>query len=189
MTQRTDPDSSSLERFREYLHLLARLQLDSKYRAKLDVSGVVQQTLLEAYQALERFRDENDAQKAAWLRTILAHNLADEIRKLRRQKHDVRRERSLEKTLEDSAARLENWLAAEQSSPSQRVQRQEQTALLLRILAELPEAQREAVVRHHLHQQPLSEIAQHLGRSPLAVAGLLHRGLKKLRELLGDEQR
>jgi RNA polymerase sigma-70 factor (ECF subfamily) len=188
MTPPTESDGSSLERFREYLHLLARLQLDARFRGKLDVSGVVQQTLLEAHQARERLQDQSDDQKAAWLRKILSNNLADEIRKLRRQKHDVRRECSLEKTLEDSAARLGDWLAAQQSSPSRRAQRQEQTTLLLRVLAELPEAQREAVVRHHLQQQPLSEIAQHLGRSPLAVAGLLHRGLKKLRELLGEAE-
>jgi DNA-directed RNA polymerase specialized sigma24 family protein len=39
---------------------------------------------------------------------------------------------------------------------------------------------------HHLQGQSLSEVAGHFGRSPAAVAGLLHRGLKKLKELLGQ---
>src|SRR4051794_33651350 len=64
-----------LESFREYLVLLARLQLDPRLQGKVDLSGVVQQTLLESYQARDRFQQWNVAQKAAWLRKTLAHNL------------------------------------------------------------------------------------------------------------------
>jgi DNA-binding NarL/FixJ family response regulator len=44
--------------------------------------------------------------------------------------------------------------------------------------------QREALVRHYWQGQSLPEIARALDRTPAAVAGLLHRGLKKLRALL-----
>jgi RNA polymerase sigma-70 factor (ECF subfamily) len=81
-----------LERFRSYLVLLARLKLDGKLRGKLDASDVVQQTLLEAHQALASFRGNDLAAQAAWLRQILARNLANAVRDLTRAKRDVRKE-------------------------------------------------------------------------------------------------
>jgi RNA polymerase sigma-70 factor (ECF subfamily) len=169
------------ERLRAYLRLLARLHLDHRLRGKLDPSDVVQQTLLQAHQALGDFRGRGEAERRAWLRQILARNLAHAVRDLGRAKRDVSRERSLEAALDASSARLEAWLAAEQSSPSQQVARNEQLLLLAEALADLPEAQRDAVELHYWQGRSLAEIGQELGRTPAAVAGLLHRGLKQLR--------
>lgn len=174
----------ALERYRDYLHLLARLQLDPRLRARIDLSGVVQQTLLEAHQAAL----PGQAQPLAWLRRILANNLGDEIRKFTAAKRDLGREQSLEAALDASSGRLENWLAAEQSSPSEHVQREEQALRLAQALAELPSAQREALVLQHWHGWSLAEIAKHLDRSPAAVAGLLKRGLAQLRTVLHDAE-
>ena len=120
--------------------------------------------------------------------TTLANNLTDEVRKLSARGRDAARERSLEAALEESSARLGDWLAAEQSSPSQKVERHEQALRLADALGRLPEAQREALVLQHWHGWSLAEIGAHLGRSPAAVAGLLHRGLRRLRELLQEAQ-
>src|SRR5262249_9689612 len=107
-------DAADLERWRSYLAVLARAQVDPRLRAKIDLSGIVQQTLLEAHQKQPVFAE--DGQQAAWLRRVVANNLADEFRKLAAAKRDVGRERSLEQALDASSARLEQWLAAEQSS-------------------------------------------------------------------------
>jgi len=177
-----------LEGFRQYLALLARLQVDPKLQAKVDLSGVVQQTLLEAYQSLQKIDGWNEAQQAAWLRQALANNLKDELRRWRTEARDVGREQSLQAALDQSSTRLEAWLAANQSSPSQRVDRQEQAVRLADALARLPEAQREALVLQHWHGWSLVQIAEHLGRTPAAVAGLLHRGLGQLREHLQESE-
>src|SRR5260370_3423176 len=124
--------------------LLAQARLDPRLKGKLDASDVVQQTLLEAHQGLGQFRGQTAEQQAAWLRQILARNLTNAVRDLRRQKRDVARERSLEAALNDSASRLENWLAAEQSSPSQHMQRQERAIRPAEPPARPPQAQRPA---------------------------------------------
>jgi RNA polymerase sigma-70 factor (ECF subfamily) len=177
-----------LERFRDYLHLLARLQLDPRLRARADASDVVQQTFLQAHRALPGFRGATEGELAAWLRQILARTLAHAARDHGRDRRDVDRERSLQAALEASSARLEGWLASEQSSPSQQAERNEQLLRLAGVLAGLPEAQREALVLHYWQDWTTVEIGRHLDRTPAAVAGLLKRGLKELRRhLLAQE--
>ncbi len=109
-----------IERFRHYLMLLARGQMAGQAHTRIDASDVVQQTLLEAHRQRNQFRGRTDAELAGWLRAMLACNLADAGRALHRAKRDIARERSLEAALEQSSSRLEGWLAAAQSSPSQR---------------------------------------------------------------------
>ena len=186
MSQSASDPGQFLERYRDYLRLFARLQIGPQLQGKLDLSGVVQQTLLEAGQALGQLRGQSDAQRAAWLRRILARNLTDEVRRLRAEKRDPARERSLDEALDQSSARLEAWLIAEQSSPSEQAQRKEQGLLLAAALGQLPDNQRQAVELHHLQGWSLAAVAQHLGCSKEAVAGLLHRALRKLRELTPD---
>jgi RNA polymerase sigma-70 factor (ECF subfamily) len=95
----------TLERYRAYLRLLARMLLDPRLQSKLDPSDVVQQTLLQAHQARNDFRGRSEAELAAWLRQILARNLAHAVRDLGRAKRDIGRERSLEAALDASSAR------------------------------------------------------------------------------------
>ena len=175
-----------IECFRSYLLLLAQMRLDRKLRGKLDPSDIVQQTLLEAHQALESFRGGDTAVQAAWLRQVLARNIANAVRDLTRAKRDVRKERSLQTDLDASASKLENWLAANQSSPSQKAERHESALRLAEALAQLPETQREAVVLRHFQGLSLAEIAAQLECTTAAVTGLLHRGLKNLRKSLTE---
>jgi RNA polymerase sigma-70 factor (ECF subfamily) len=175
----------SVERFRDYLRLLARLQLDERLRGKLDPSDVVQEALLKAHQAQAQCRGQTDAERAAWLRQVLANTLADAARRyLGADKRNVEVERSLQ----ESSARLERLLAADQSSPEEQAQRHEQLALLAEGLAALPDDQRQAVELRHLQGVAVGEVARRMGRTRAAVAGLLRRGLDALRQRLTDQE-
>jgi RNA polymerase sigma-70 factor (ECF subfamily) len=184
----TDKHSPALEGYRDYLYLLARVQLDPRLKGKLDASDVVQQTLLQAHDKIDQFRGQSAEELAAYLRKILANVLVDAARQFDAAKRDLAMERSLHAALEDSASRLDAWLAADQSSPSQKAVRHEEVQNLARALARLPLDQRVAVELKHLQGWSLEEIGRNMGRSTTAVGGLLRRGLRKLRELM-DETR
>jgi RNA polymerase sigma-70 factor, ECF subfamily len=179
----------ALESYRRYLYLLARAHLGARYRARLDPSDIVQQTLLNAHQKQEQFRGTTEAERMAWLRQILANSVADAIRGLARARRDIGRELPLDLGVDESFSRVDGWLAAVQSSPSQQAVRCEELLQLADALTTLPPMQREAIVLHHLQGLPLAEVGRQLDRSPAAVAGLLHRGLKHLRQrLAGGEE-
>lgn len=177
-----------LNRFRGYLQVLAQIELSPRLRAKVDASDIVQQSLLEAHQGLGAFRGRSEAELAAWLRMILARNLLNTARDYGAAKRDVRRELPMAQRIEQSSVRLDQFLAAQQTSPSQCVLRSERSEKLAVALADLPEDQRRAVILKHFHDWSLAEIAAEMDRTTMAVAGLLKRGLKKLRTLLDDAQ-
>jgi len=180
----TPPDD--FDRFRPYLLLLASEQLDARLRGRVGASDVVQQTLLEAHRNRGQFRGNTAAELAAWLRQILARNLLDARKEHGRDRRDVRREVALTSEFDRSSANLGQMFADSGPSPSQMAAQDEQAVRLAAALAELPEAQREALDLQHWHGWTLARIGERLDRSPEAVAGLLKRGLKRLRELLGE---
>jgi RNA polymerase sigma-70 factor (ECF subfamily) len=169
-----------LEPYRRYLRVLASVHLDPRLRGKLDPADVVQQVMLRAVAALPGLRSTEAPAITAWLRAILASELADGAKHYDLGNRAVDRERSIEAELDCSSSGLGAWLAAEQSSPSQRACRNEDVLLL----AELPEAMREAVVLKHCQGWTMQQIAERMNKTVPAVASLLRRGLGQLRTRL-----
>jgi RNA polymerase sigma-70 factor (ECF subfamily) len=184
MPRQVENGNRPLESFRDYLRLLARINMDPRLQARIVPSDLVQQTLLKAHEKQDQFRGKSDAERAAWLRTILANQMADALRKFRRQQGI--RERSIEEALETSSARLDAWLAAESSSPCQGLVHQERLFEMAEAMSKLPADQRPALELRHLRGLSVPAAAEVMGKSPSAVASLLYRGMKALRETLSE---
>jgi RNA polymerase sigma-70 factor (ECF subfamily) len=184
-----NPESTlSLEHFRDYLRLLARLGLPPALRSQVDPSDVVQETLLRAHRKADQFRGHCEGELAAWLRRILLNHLRECVRRLGPAAVNGIPDWSPEKALEESSARLEAWLASDYSTPGERAIRHEELLRLSGALVLLPDNQRKALELKHLHGWSVEAISRCMGLSKPAIGGLLRRGMKRLRELLEDLQ-
>ena len=176
-----------LELYRNYLALLARLQIGRQLQGKADDSDLVQETFLKAHREFGEFRGGTEAEFVGWLRQILAFNLANLVRHyLGTHRRDVRLERSMANDLEESSRALAHGLAAPDSSPSHRVARREHAVLLADALGRLPEDYREAIILRSLQGLPMAEVAERMGRTVDSVKKLWTRALVQLRRALGE---
>ena len=129
MSQRLENNRRTIDQFRSYLYLLARSHLGTRLQPRIDASDLVQQTLLDACAKSKQFRGTTDAERAAWLRQILTHNLQDALRHNDRGKRDLSRQQPLEVGIDKSFCRAQSWLEAHQTSPSQHAARKEDPAV------------------------------------------------------------
>ncbi len=179
-------DPAIVAKYEPYLRMLARTQMRKAYQAKVGASDMVQQAMLQAVQGLDGFRGKTEAEFRGWLRQILARHLCHLDRDLHRDKRDIRREQSMEQKLAQSSLRLEGLLAGEGPTPSQNVAIGENVLKVAGAVERLPQSQQEAVRLHYLEGLKLAEVAERLDKSTGAVAGLLHRGMKTLRQQLDE---
>lgn len=166
------------ERHRPYLRLLARRTLDSRIGARVDESDLVQQTLLAVVRGFKDFRGSSSAQLAAWVQVLYERTVVDTIRAHTAAKRAIGREGRVVGADEPADLRHD--------SPSARALRSEQAVLLAEAMETLPDDQREAVRLRHLEGWPLGKIAEALGRSEEAVAGLVKRGMARLRRRMRE---
>lgn len=169
-----------LERYRNYLRAIAARRMAGPLWRRMDASDLVQQTLLDAQNNLQNMLEGDEPALRAGLRHILCCNVANAIRDhLQADKRRVTREQSFASAAcEPSAA---------QSSPSLHLARREQSLRFLNLLEQLPGEQADAVRMRYFDGLSVGTIAATLGRSRAAAAGLLKRGLMRLRECLSEE--
>jgi len=172
---------------RSYLGFVARAQVESWLRVKVDASDLVQETLLEAHRDFERFLGDSEQEWLAWLRRILAHNVADFVRQYRgTEKRQVRREVRLANPAESGVGGAPEP-AASTPTPSQEFLRLDHELRVTSAMAELPPDYQEVIVLRNLERLPFNDVAEQMGRSRPAAQMLWMRAIKKLQQVLGEE--
>lgn len=157
----------ALAAHRPALARYARRLLDPALAHRVDLSGVVQQTLLDACRATP----SPERPEGHWLRTLLRRNYLDAARRARAGRRDGRRDRPLPGVEAPASG----------GTPSRHAVAAEQALALRAGVDGLPPDQGEAVRLRYLDGLGLGEIARRSGKSRAAVAGLLRRGLETLR--------
>jgi len=172
----------SLNRYRSWLGLLARLQKGSAWGSACAESDLVQQTLLLACRDLPQFQGQSEGELRAWLRKILAHVITRDFRDQRAQKRDVQREVSLDAALEASSLRLAGLVADSGPSPSAMAMAREAEIHLADVLDSLPPDYKEVILLRNIEGLSHDEVAKRMGRAPGAVRMLWIRALAKLKQ-------
>ena len=133
-----EPLGELLETYRNYLRLLASLEIGTRLQVKLDASDLVQETMLAAHKDFAAFRGTSEPELVAWLREIMASALCGALRRyLGTKKRDIRLEQELQESLGRSSVLMGHRFVDPHSSPSQGAARREQAVLLADALAGL----------------------------------------------------
>lgn len=173
---------------RGYLGLAARAQVETWLRRKVDASDVIQQTMLEVHTDFDRFAGSSEKEWLAWVKRILAHNVADFVRHYRgTAKRQVGREVPICDPAETGAFGVPEP-AGREGTPSQELVRLDDELKITTALAQLPADYREVIILRNLERLPFNEVAERMGRSRPAVQMLWMRALKKLESLVAPHE-
>ncbi len=174
------------ERCRNYVAVVARAQMESWMRAKVDASDLVQQTLLEAHRGFDNFQGKNEGEWLAWLKQILDHNAKDFIRHYRAGKRQAALE--VRQPEAESFNPLAHLATGSMSTPSQVLMAHERELALANAIAQLSEDHQTVLQLRSLQRLPFEEVAERMIRSRPAVQMLWMRAVQKLEELMNQAE-
>ncbi len=166
--------------------MVVRTGLGPRLRERVELSDVVQETLVEVVRQFPQFTGQNEAALVGWLRRLVGQKLADLGRYHSRAKRsvgggDVPLDAPLEPghgpDAENPAGggRLLDVLALSQTSPSEAASRRELIVLLADALAGLPVPESEVLWLYHADGLSFEAIGDRLGLSRKSIRGISAR--------------
>lgn len=172
-------------KYQRRLAVLVYYKMSEELRGRVEVDDILQEVFLAAAQGLDRFTYRTPGSFMAWLSRIADHAIADAAR------HESRRKRRPEELLPFKSESNPNGPEpVDLRTPSQIFARQESIQILLQKLDSLPAEYREVILLTKFDGLTTAEVAERLGKSRESVALLLHRALKRFREIeLGTRRR
>ncbi len=163
--------------------MVANRGLDADLRVKVAASDLVQETLLAAQRAFDRFDGSTDEELRFWLRRILLNKLSSSQR---RYFHTAKRQISREKPLpsqSDSQSREPSFVDLG-VTPRAHALAQEQARQIEQELERLPQRDREVIELRCFERKSFVETGQILQISTDAARKRWCRAIERLRQQL-----
>jgi RNA polymerase sigma-70 factor, ECF subfamily len=184
-TGRGDVDAQRelLERYREFLRRMVASRLDRRLTARLDPSDVVQETLADAAGRIDEYMRDRTLPFFGWLRLIAREHIREAHRHhLSAQRRSITRESRVPEFSDESAVDLVRQLMTHDTSPSNRLVRQERCEQVMEALATLSAQDREVLAMRYAERLSTADMADALG---ISEGGVKTRHLRALLRLKG----
>ncbi len=184
-------DATALERLLlgYYDRLRARIarKLPSALQARVAPEDILQQSLVDVFQAISAFEPRGERSFYRWLATIADHRLQDAIKADRAAKRGGGLAQATIVPGVDWQSSVVDLveLLGESATPSRSAARHEALGAVQVGLASLTEPNRLAIQLRYIQGLPVADVARVMNKTPRAVHNLCHRGLKELHTILG----
>jgi RNA polymerase sigma-70 factor, ECF subfamily len=176
------------QRWQEYYDRLrswTEYLVGPRLRRRLDASDLAQESWIAAWKGRERFRGRQ-AEWEDYLRGILRRRLNRVLRHHLSQRRALEREAQLPGVLDASEAQIDRVFFGKDPGPVEQAERAERRLALFNAVAQLRPEQEQAIFLHYVKGLSLAQVSEQMGGVAVTtLAGILHRGIKKLRTLLG----
>lgn len=166
-----------------YLLLVANSSLDSDLRPKAGASDLVQDTFVEAQRDFVHFKGTSERELLAWLKEILAHRIANQVRRYNTAKRDLDREIPL--AAEDGFNQLVR--SEKQTGPDQAAILHDEQSRLAAAMGRLPRHLRNVIEMRTWQGQSFPEIAAKLEITSEAARKQWGRAVRKLQQELRQQ--
>ena len=186
----SDAANRLLDRHRDAVRKMIAMRMDRKIQGRVDASDIVQDVMIEANRRLERYLEDPVMPFHLWLRHMAKDRLIDAHRRHRgSQKRSVDREQlpvavgGMDRsTMELAAQFADNELTPAAAATMHELQDRFEAAI-----GQLGEQDQEIVLMRHFEHLTNQEAAQALGLSEPASSMRYLRAMRRLRELLSDQ--
>jgi RNA polymerase sigma-70 factor (ECF subfamily) len=168
---------------------MIRFRMGKELRSKLESMDLVQDTLINALDGLEGFTYKSEGDFVRWLSKICENELRRNLKRLRADKRDIRKEVRLDNygtTTGSGFIRVHRPVDA--TTPSVIMSRKEELDKLEKAMDELKPGYREAIVLTKIEGLSYEEISQRLGKSNDAVRKLVSRAILALANVFESDR-
>jgi RNA polymerase sigma-70 factor, ECF subfamily len=180
-----------LEKHRGPVKRLVQLRLDRKVQKRVDVSDVVQDVMVEASGRLQKYLDDPVMAFHLWLRQIAWDHIIDTYRRHRvSAKRNMDREQpmSVPGGNDQSTIELAAQLCDPAMTPAAAAAQKEISKRVEAAIEQLNEQDREVIMMRHYEHLSNLEIAEVMKLNPPAASMRYLRAIRRLRQLLDDEE-